>query len=347
MHYVYSVLIGRIFSSNIQSSSLQQVIIMKGSNYCGYLSIIYFIECTNLQQVRLFNKRYPSKDFTESTWTKKRRTVRKHLLNAVSYKNDNKGREKESFIEYFSKSNYQKLPAEERQHHKLVGCQQCWISHCEQFLLKRNNKGGQHLAHSNDDNTACNLSVRAEQAFHAIASKTPEKISDKDVENVMKCIIRPIKKVIKSTPHSGKFLNKILGKNKIHDVSLISKQARRQILKEENNALKDASLVRDHLALFSSKQSGAEWDWQNKDLYGERRINKPKQHTGNIEKFYKYSKEALCHALNTEQVDNWTELGRRINLVRCDSQLPPGNMAQVSCNQKFFVFLTTNLYYLM
>ena len=45
---------------------------------------------------------------------------------------------------------------------------------------------------------------------------------------------------------------------KAYDVSLISKKLKDKILKEENNALKDASLVREHLAFFESKQSGAE-----------------------------------------------------------------------------------------
>ena len=308
---------------------------MKGSNYCGYLSIIYFVDCTNLQQVREFNKRYPSEGFQESIWTRKRRSVRKYLLNAVSYKNDNKNKEKETFMKHFSKTNYQQLPAEERQVHKLVGCNQCWITHGQLFSLKRNNKNREQLPHSENNalDIANKLTSCAEKAFRNIASKTPENISNKDLENVVKCVIRPVQRAIKSTPHSGKFLQKVLGKKKVHDVSLISKKAKRQILKEENNALKDASLVRDHLALFASKQSGAEWDRQNKDSYGERRINRVKQHTGNIKKYYQYSKEVLLQALTAGNICNWTELGRRINLVRSDSQQPPGNMAQVSYNQ--------------
>ena len=135
-------------NSSVKSRSQRQDITTKGSNYCGFSRIIYFVGWRNLQQMREFNKWYPL-GFQKSLWTKNRKSVRKYRLKAVSYKNGNKSKEKETVIEHFSKTNYQKLPAEERQAPKLVGCNQCWITHRQQFSLKRNDKSEeQHTAHS-------------------------------------------------------------------------------------------------------------------------------------------------------------------------------------------------------
>ena len=101
-------------NSSVKSRSQRQDITTKGSNYCGFSRIIYFVDWRNLQQMREFNKWYPL-GFQESLWTKNRKSVRKYRLKAVSYKNGNKSKEKETVIEHFSKTNYQKLPAEERQ----------------------------------------------------------------------------------------------------------------------------------------------------------------------------------------------------------------------------------------
>ena len=118
------------------------------------------------------------------------------------------------------------MPAEERQAHKLVSCNQWWITHRQQFSQKRNNKNGEHLPYSgtNTAHIANKLISRAEKAFHTIVSKTPENISNKDFDDVANCSIRPVQRGNESTPHSDKLVQKTVRKKKVYDVSLMSKK---------------------------------------------------------------------------------------------------------------------------
>ena len=61
------------------------------------------------------------------------------------------------------------------------------------------------------------------KAFHTIASKTPENISNKDFDDVVNCSIRPVQRGKKSTPHSDKFVQNIVRKKKFMMLALFQK----------------------------------------------------------------------------------------------------------------------------
>ena len=100
----------------------------------------------------------------------------------------------------------------------------------------------------------------------AVLEKT-HNINKDEVENVQH-VINPVNTKLNKADYSTQY-KAILGRSKIHDINLISKQAKQQILKEANQNITERVVQTDFVAFYSSKQSQAEWNRQRVGSYGE------------------------------------------------------------------------------
>ena len=67
------------------------------------------------------------------------------------------------------------------------------------------------------------------ESVKAVLKKTSKDITKNEVENVAQHVINPVTTILNKMDYSTHH-KKTLGRRKIHDINLISKEARRQIL---------------------------------------------------------------------------------------------------------------------
>ena len=88
-------------------------------------------------------------------------------------------------------------------------------------------------------------------------------------------------------------------------------------------------MQKDFVALYSSKQSQAEWDRQRVDSYGEYKASKKKTHTCNLNSVT-FKTDLLLKALeNGSDQINWTTLSKKVELKKNGIAIK-GNGGQVS-----------------
>ena len=301
---------------------------MASKNQCGFFNTIYFFNFKTSAEVTRFNERHRIRGVTVKEWGRKRRATRKELLQNGSYTQNSRGGEKNAFLEHFSLTNFETLDESRKSQHTYRNCQECAQYHRDHFLLKRSNTVVSKTGPTATTTTPQSLATSLE-SVKAVLEKTPKDITKDDVENVVQQVINPVTTILNKTNYSTQYYKKILGRRKINDINLISKQAKRQILKEATQDITERLVQKDFVALYSSKQSQAEWDRQRVDSYGEYKASKKKTHTCNLNSVT-FKTDLLLKALeNGSDQINWTTLSKKVELKKNGIAIK-GNGGQVS-----------------
>lgn len=303
------------------------------TNLCGFLYTILYFECENASQADNFIHRYNLK-LTKSQWGKKRKQLRKDLLNFGNFVNDGANGEKELFLQYFSSGNYEALPEDELKSHTLHSCDKCQELHAASFFLRRKNKFRQLEnipPQAPQPDVTPSTSNTPRKVLRRYLEKTPEEITTGDIDTLANTVLKPITELTMNTEHKEHYYDKFFGKRKLPSHKWLSKKAKKEFTKAQMAEMKEDNEHADFLRLYTTCQSENEWQKQReKDL--QYRKNRKKSHTANLNN-YKYDKDLLLSELiacgGSYSKVNWTELSKSIKLVgRNDSR--PANAGQVS-----------------
>lgn len=288
-------------------------------NQCGFLATIYFMHLKSGAEVEHFNREFKvTKGLTAKDYSRRRKQASKHFNKALSYVNNNKEKEKDNFVSYFSFQNFKKLSAASKLKHSYNNCLECAENHRPMWIMKRSNK--------------CHLETPAKTALNslkAVLDKTPTEITATVVDDFVRNVIKPVKEKLKGTPFSAKL--SIGSKRKAVTVDDVPKKVRRAIIKSANDEMNDETTNKDFISLYASKQSQSEWDVQRKRSFGERRQNRKKSHTGRLTD-YTFNEIVVKSTLKENEDINWSALSKSANLKNANNKAPR-NAGQVRLNQ--------------
>ena len=291
---------------------------------CGYLSTIYYHDISTTEQFNTFILEYNRADIVYKTWSSYRKARSNHLLHPARYVNNSANNERDNFLRYFSLRNFAALTEEERTQHKFLDCKKCQQTHGGHLLLRKGNNVGTAAPPPTPKSAKCVL--------QEVIENTPDngKLSLTECKSV-----QGVELLLKESDAPD--LRSFLPKRKQNNENMVTKHAKRQIIKESRDQREQDQTKKDFLAHYSCNQSNSEYIKQRKLTYGHYRENPKKSHIANLNT-YGFRREKLLAILSdTPNVNtlNFAQVAREISLVRDDKL--PGNSSQVSLLRNCFL----------
>lgn len=303
----------------IQTKALLSEHSMSYGNQCGFLTNIYYRELQSHKEVENFAIKCECASISKKLWGQTRKLAKSALNSNFNYVN--KGKDKKDYQAYFSAQNFELFNLEKRSKHTLDSCKECAAHHAAIWKTFRRNRLEVDTTPRKQEPTL----------LDTIANKLPVDVTPADV-NKLSSMLRPAVNKINKTEHHKLFLKSLLGKKKVDTVSMVSKTCKRKILKEATDELRSSNKDSDFVALFSSKQSAAEWNRQRADS-SSRYLKKQstRSHTGTLDS-YTHNNLKLTEILDQDtdtHCINWTKLSLDVNLKNQEGKRP-ANGGQVS-----------------
>ena len=306
---------------------MTQVALIMVANHCGFLSNIYFLKFTTMQEVKEFHSRNNiSNGISMKTYANTRKANRLALRSKYLYANSGKNDERYKYTTFFSLDNFQILDADVKKTHTYRDCIVCQTVHSKIFSLFRKNKSKKAKKNivakettnkitKEKTSTMLPVNLLRSMILTAPVLKTPpDTMKLEDIKLILENIIKPINNLMSQTNHFPYYLGHLLMGRKISDPKHICKQTQRKIIQEANKAIEKETIEKDFISLYSSKQSQTEWDRQRVDSLGEYRNNRVKSHTSSLTS-YTFKTDVFINKLsNGTSGIIWAKLSRDVCL---------------------------------